>query len=274
MRPIVILAVLLLAAPAGAAEMKITQAAPPAVYKVEGRAIDVLGITPGMTAEQVRPILEKQYGAVQEQTDALGLNYRGTAVESQKYLVTLRARKDDDQIVVRFGTPATGNAVVEVSRQLAYPNGPAAPAVDAVRESLVKQYGPPSAQSSPVTSGALTLQDWAYKDNKPVRCANASCRISGSEGMGPQDLESFRRAVASGRQLLITATILSSTSDPKRAATTWIVVSDMQTKARTLEEGLKQLQAAASAENKRTSAAEGASEGEESPAPARPPRRR
>ena len=150
------------AASAYGAAMALKQVAPPAVYKPAGRAVDVLGIAPGMSPEFVRAILTKEDGAVQVTQDNLGLDNQGVAVATQNFITRMSARKEADEITVWFATPTTGNGVVEISRQTNHFNPATAPELAQVRAGLIGKYGPPAFDGPAVGTGEVTVLAWPF----------------------------------------------------------------------------------------------------------------
>ena len=233
------------ASPAPAAELTLTKSADPASYQPTGRAVDVLGIAPGMTPDAVHAILEKRYGDATTQQDNMGLQFRGVVVATQPYVTKISARKDGDDITVWFATPATGNGVVEVSRQTTFFNPADAVDIDQARAELIAKYGPPAFDGLAVRTGEVRLVAWTYNGDKASPCPQSSCRAYLSEGLSVGDMANYRRAVRSGHDLTIVATLLASIANPKKATSVVVVVSDVATKLRTLEAALSQMTAAA-----------------------------
>lgn len=228
------------------AALALQQVAPPAVYKPAGRAVDVLGIAPGMAPDAVRAILARRYGAVQGTQDNLGLEYQGVAVATQPFVTKMSARKDADEITVWFATPTTGNGVVEVSRQTNHFDPASAPELVQVRAGLIDKYGPPSFEGPAVGTGELTLLAWSFSTDKQIACPRSACRADVSEGLDVRNLPAYQRAVRASRLLTIVATMLASTGNANRAASVVVTVSDVATKLRTLETAISQMKTAAS----------------------------
>lgn len=226
------------------AAVTLTQAAPPAIYKPGGRTVDVLGITPGMTPAAVREILTGIYGNVVVTQDDLGLDNRGVAVETQSFVTRMSAQKDTDQITVLFGTPTTGNGVVEISRQLSYFDETAAPDLQQMRADLIEHYGKPGFDGPAVGTGEVQLLAWSFHGNTPSPCPRSSCRAQLSEGLDIRNLPAYARSVKAGNELTIVATLLSGIADPSRASGIVVVVSDAATKLRTLDTAVAQMKAA------------------------------
>lgn len=248
MRRILILAALLpglwSAAAAQGAAMALKQAAPPAVYKPAGRAVDVLGIAPGMSPDAVRAILTKEYGAVQATQDKLGLDNEGVTVATQSFITRMSARKDADEITVWFANPTTGNGVVEISRQTNHFNPATAPELAKVQAELIAKYGSPAFAGPAVGTGEVTVLAWSYGGDKLLPCPRAACRADVSDGPEVGSMAAYQRALRAGRQLTIIATLLASTGDANRASSVVVTVSDVATKLRTLEAAIDQMKAA------------------------------
>lgn len=240
--PAALLASSLLASAARADQVILKPVGPPATYHPAGRAIDVLGITPGMTPDAVRAILEKQYGAVDTIQENLGLEYRGVGVATQNYITRMTARKGGDDVTVWFATPTTGNAVVEVTRQMTYTAPADAPLLTQVRKDLTDHYGEPGFAGPAVGTGEIQLMAWSYKGDQPASCKASSCRADFNDGLSVADMESYQRAVRRGNDLVIVGMLLASISDSTRVSSVVVTVSDSATKLRTLDAALKQMQ--------------------------------
>ena len=230
--------------PALAAELELKQVASPATYTPLGRPVDVLGIAPGMPPAAVNAILVERYGKVETYQEKLGLEYRGTAVFAQLYTTKITAEKNGDRVAVLFGTPTTGNGVVEVSRQTDYFDAKQAPERAQVLGELTTKYGPPAEQPTSPTP-QLTIVVWSYSMKGPALCPRSSCRADVGEGLDINNLQAYQRAARSGHPLAIVASVLSSTADPGRAASVVVRVSDAATKAQTLETAIAQMRGAA-----------------------------
>lgn len=247
MRRALIAAALLLAAlaSANAQQVVLRPAGPPALYHPAGRAIDILGITPGMPPDAVRAILAKQYGDVRAIQENLGLEYRGVAVATQNYITQMTAQKGNDQIQVWFATPTTGNGVVEVTRQLTYLKPAEQPLLAQVRQELTDKYGPPAFAGPAVGTGEIELMGWAYKGDKPADCAHSSCRADLADGLTVADMGAYQKAIKSGHELTIIGMLLAGIGTPNRTSSVVTTVSDAATKFRTLDLAIKQMQAGA-----------------------------
>lgn len=247
MRPAPILAALLCAAllaqTARAGEVTLTQSAEPSVYHPAGRAIDVLGIVPGMAPSSVHAILAKQFGDVQTVKENLGLEDHGDVVATQPFITKMLARKDSDEITVWFATPTTGASVVEVSRQTTYFDAAAAPAMAQARAELIAKYGPPAFDGPVLRTGEMRLLAWSYQGDKPTPCPQSSCRAYLSDGLEVGDMATYKRAVGAGHELTIVATLLSSVADPAKALSVMVAANDAATKLHTLEAAVSQMRA-------------------------------
>lgn len=234
------------ATPAAAATVTLREVSKPVVYTLPGRATDVLGVSPGMDAETVRQILTKKYGEVNEQRESLAIARAGSETQTQPFVTSMTGQSGGDQTTVRFGTPATGGGVVEVSRQTYHFDPAQAPDISQLRAEFIGKYGPPAAERAATSTGALTIQEWAFDGAKPVDCNKFPCRASELEGLSVVNLPAYRQAVRTGHHLLITTLMLAATTDPRRAATVWVTVNDVAGKLRTLEAALQQMNAATS----------------------------
>jgi hypothetical protein len=230
--------------PAGAVSVTLTQAKPPATYHPSGHAVDVLGIAPGMGADAVRAIIAKQYGDVQVIQDTLGLESNGTSVTTQSFVTRMAAQKGSDQILVWFGTPTTGNGVVEVTRQLSYIGEGDAPELKQTRADLIARYGAPGFDGTAAGTDEILMLAWSFKGNTPTSCAASSCRSDLSEGVDIRGVNSYARAVRTGHELTIVATLLAGITDPNKAASIVVTISDAATKLVSLQTAVSQMRSA------------------------------
>lgn len=232
--------------PAAADDVTIVQSADPVVHSYPGRAIDVLGIRPGMTAEQVKGILSKEYGGetTEEQTSIVS-QHNGIEVRSRPYLSGLTAAKGEDRIKVVFGTPGTGSTAVAVTRTLTFSEPRNAPRLDAIQAQLEAKYGPQS------QAGGGARSAWVYDASAQVRCAYNACPFAFGS-FSPSDARPYQQSVARGQHLIIQADLYAHRGDPGRARMLKVTVDDRAGKARTLGEALKQVRAAAIATYERS----------------------
>jgi hypothetical protein len=228
------------------ATVTLKQVASPAVYKPAARAIDVLGIVPGMPPEAVRAILTKEYGAVDVTQSNLGLENQGIAVATEDFVTKMSARKGADEITVWFATPTTGNGVVGISRQTNHFDPATAPELAQVRAELIGKYGPPVLEGPAVGTGEVTVLAWSYGGDKPAPCPRSACRADVSDGPQVADMAAYRRALQAGRQLTIIATLLAGVGNANHASSVVVAVSDVATKLRTLEAAISQMKSATS----------------------------
>ena len=229
---------------AAATPIALTPVAKPAIYKPAGRPLELLGIAPGMTPDAVRDILTKAYGNAVVTQDDIGLDNRGVTAHSQPFISKIAAQRENDEIVVWFGTPTTGNGVVEVSRQLSFRDETAAPPMQQVRADLLERYGKPGFDGPAVGTGEVLLMAWSFNGDKPNPCPRSSCRAQLSEGLDVRNLPAYARSTKAGNDLTIVATLLSGISDPSKASGIVVVLSDAATKFRTLDAAIAQLRTA------------------------------
>jgi len=230
--------------PALAAGLALREITSPATYAPPGRAIDILGITPGMPPPAVSAILAKRYGEVRTYQDRLGLNYRGITVFTEPYTTRITAEQGGERVTVLFGTPTTRNGVVEVSIQTDYFGAANAPELGQLLAEFMGKYGPPADQPASPTPNTTTIL-WSYSGNKPTQCPRSSCGADFSEGLDASNLGAYQRAAQAGHGLIIVASLLSSTRNPDRAGSVVVRVSDTATKAGTLEAAIAQMKEAA-----------------------------
>ncbi len=231
---------------ATADDITITRSADPVIHSYPERAIDILGIRPGMTAERVREILREEYGGetTEEQTSIV-FRHNSIEVRSRPYLSVLAAAKGEDRIKVVFGSPGTGGTVVAVTRTLTFSDPLSAPRIDAIRAQLEGKYGPRS------HAGGGTRSAWVYDASAQVRCANNACPLAYGS-FSPSNARPYQQSVARGQHLIIQADLYGHRDDPSRARTLKVTVDDQAGKVRTLDEAFRQGRAAAIATYERS----------------------
>ncbi len=242
--PLLLLTAMAVAPSAQAATVTLTQASPPAVYH-PAHPIDVAGITPGMSADRVAGILAPSFGPVQTVRENMGLQDQGIDVATQNYPTRMTATKGTDDISVWFGTPTTGNAVVEATLQTIYNNPAEAPTLEEARAKLIAKYGPPAFDGPVMGTGEVRVLAWSYKGDKPASCTDSSCRADLTDGLSVTDMPKYQRAVRQGHDLTLIGMLLAGVDDSARTASVVITVSDTATKLRTLDEAIAQMRAAA-----------------------------
>jgi len=219
----------------------------PRVY--DGHSIDVLGITIGMTPDQVRKIISTEYGAppVEEQTN-LSITFKSIVVSSQSYLNTLKAQKDGgaDQITVSLGSPATGNTVVGVSRALDFRDPLTAPTMTALYAQLDSKFGLESVSKPKSYTPSLFFTSWAFNATSHVKCPNDLC-ITASDTYNPGSMDQYRRTMATGQFVVAQADLFPLETDSSRAKRLQLAIDDQASKFLSSQEALKQLQAAGEA---------------------------
>lgn len=220
-------------------DMTIARSADPVIHSYPDRAIDVLGIKPGMSAEQVKEILAQEYGGeTSEERSIISSKHYSVEMRSRPYLSALTAAKSGDRIKVVFGTPGTGSTVVAVTRTLTFGDPRSAPRLDEVQAQLEAKYGPQS------QARGGTRSAWVYDGSAQVRCTSNACPLAYGS-FSPDNARFYQQSMAKGQHLVIQADLYGHRGDPSRAGTLKVTLDDQAGKARTLEEAFKQIRAAA-----------------------------
>ncbi|MDE2463472.1 MAG: hypothetical protein KGO02_07150 [Alphaproteobacteria bacterium] len=173
------------------------QTGKPFVASYPGASLDIIGIKLGMSVGDVEKVLTSHYHTPpQSQMTTMPVDYRTIFMNSQNYTRSLTFRSKCQQfssskcdiIWVYFGTPATGNSVIKVTRQLSYHQG-TGPTVQQSYATLDKKYGPESAPSR--TDNGSTLY-WVFgKRGHVSSCPNKDCSCGYNEmHMVPKNLVS------------------------------------------------------------------------------------
>lgn len=158
---------------------------PPPVLKAnpltEGTlAIDVMGIVPGMTPEQVEPLVRKAFGDMWfvKLKNAFNASRQSVWVRSTDYVYRVSGTKYgqgsefQDHIDVNMSGVAGGNQSIGLSRSTCYGDGIERPFLVDVIKSLTDKYGAPSL-------AAVGRMDWAYRDGVRVDIPAGTRLLSG-----------------------------------------------------------------------------------------------
>lgn len=146
---------------AGAQEVVLTPAktTDPVVHHIAGQAIDIDGLTTGLTAEAAKTALSaaKTGFALSSRTaspvvEAGGKSYR--LAEAPAALVAY-SKATKERVELRFASPVTGSPVVAIRKRLSYAKT-GAPTVDSVVSGLLARYGTPSADATKKDARILT----------------------------------------------------------------------------------------------------------------------
>jgi hypothetical protein len=213
-------------------------------------SLDILGVKPGMSLDAARKALIANYHVQPaSQSASMSLTYRTVNMSSQTYVTSLTVHdKQGGSMKVHFGTPATGNTVVQVDRVIMFPDVKKAPTVAAVRAALDKKYGPESWSDS---HGAYLF--WAFdKSGHASPCAkNHSC--GAGDGCGSASAAIYKRELASGDYVYIQVDVGSSGEDPSRMYSLTIYLNNEADKAISCNAASRQINAAAVAAYKKES---------------------
>lgn len=136
-----------------------------------GRDIDIVGLSRGMTPQQVTAKLKADMPDAEIRSDMLtvGLNYKGATVKFQSYTGAITANGGDANglISLYFGSPASGNQLIGLQRNVDYRDPFKAPTREDMVAALTAKYGKPSGQSQ---SEKLTTLTWLVKDAGDFAC--------------------------------------------------------------------------------------------------------
>lgn len=229
----------------------LTQTAEPVRYSFADRALDVLGIRPGDSIEQVRQVLERDFdvSTLEERKTAVSYTYKSVAVRSQEFTESVHAEKHGesthDRISVTFGTPSTNNSVIGVWRKIEFKNPLKAPLLEDVVKSMRQKHG----QASGERGSSIGTSVWIFNDNGITVCRQYGC--FDGDGFGgsfaswaetsPMRMQDYREKSNSGIDLVLHAQVIPSRSDPSRVWIVEIVLVDYKNRALTYEQAVDQL---------------------------------
>ncbi|WP_404401355.1 hypothetical protein [Pelagibacterium halotolerans] len=203
---------------------------------VPDRAIDVLGLVPGLSVEEARAALAAIHdpGAITEHTTAFTIGARGVSVQTEEFLGTMEAGRSDDRIEIFFAGPAAENQSFAVERVVRYPQVLTAPTVAAIAEALIAKYGTPSYNSRDFRETVSPEMVWSFAGE-----AQISCMGFGGYGSGqgcpvawtlleyaPHRLDAIAREPL-GFDLVIVAKLETHREDRTKVAGFTVTVSDL-----------------------------------------------
>lgn len=146
----------------------------PVTRSYPGVAADILGIKTGMTVSQVKTIAGKIYPGKPQ----IGLgrdSYSYKVVEAQshpfvKYIIFIHKTKHSrDFLEVHFGSPASGNTLYKMYRDVTYSQILDAPLASTLKASLIKKYGPVSSYQDN-RGDAMYTDVWRFKQGSRSIC--------------------------------------------------------------------------------------------------------
>lgn len=255
------------AALARADSTNITPNAEPEPRVYGNRTIDIIGITPGTSADHVAALLTKAYGkAPNIGRSHLVLQYKSVQMTSQEYVNEMDDSKfsgfnsdgtpgPSDSIQVYFGTPSTADTVVGISRVLSFSDPKTAPTVTAMQDALQAKYGaPPQTRTitQQLSNVELGLDDiWSYNETGENQC-NGKCSGPVVPMFDPRQQNTYQQSVTNGQVLLLEASLTVEPSDKSRVSTLTVTIDDEGNKLLSIAGAMNQLQAAAVAAYKKT----------------------
>ena len=210
-----------------------------------GAKLDIYDIQPGMTVSDVTQILTKIFNSPPQvnQTN-LGLQYKGLSVSTQNFTASLYSKNDDPYktVTVGFGTPATGDAVVDVSAYFSYSDPLSAPTLESVLAELKSKYG--GNPTSQFFSPNVVLNIWTFNENGQLTCQKSYC--PGGDGWAtgytPGNGSVYAAAVNDGGTVVVSANIQVFPQNQDRVSVMTLNLDDEGNKLLTDKEALNQLQ--------------------------------
>lgn len=236
-------------APAMADEMMLVQSAKPTPMRsYPSRSIDILGITLGMTQEEVTALLRREYGGEPEVSmPVIGISYNGIKIQSQPFVsaITISKANGEDQIEVAFSFPTTGSRVVGVSRTLFFRDSLTAPRVADMFDQLHAKYGAGSLFRPVSFVPTYTQESWGLNAAGPVKCPNDICPTPYARMDSDTSLQ--QSAVKADLLIVIQAQVYNGGPDPSRVQKLEVTMEDNENKLLSANQLAVQMKAAAEA---------------------------
>ena len=174
--------------------------------EIKGQALDLLGIVPGMTVQDFERRMNAHNipGRIEREEGSVGGTINGVQIRTvsfvQRLLFTTQLTDKNnvsDHVNAVFSTPASGNRIMSLRRELNYHNAVEAPMFDEFLASIRNKFGNPSGQRNLAISQGVELM-YVFQAGRIMPCqqmAGGSCpELSTIYSM--QDLELFERASA------------------------------------------------------------------------------
>ncbi|MHB1935189.1 MAG: hypothetical protein ACYCOR_01225 [Acidobacteriaceae bacterium] len=212
---------------------------------------DILGVHIGMTVSQAEAIAAKSYPGKPKETEHPPefAVYRGIYANSQSFVgsVVFGNPNTGDSLTLYFSSPATGNVVYAMYRDIRPPDPLSAPLYSAVKASVIKKYGPFSYHESwPAPEDEYI---WQFGKQSLEHCAppaggvTVACDVESLQDGDPGEAgEAFGR---SGVAMGIFAQIVSSNADGTKLGALDVTIEDYQDQNNSINVTTKQLNNAA-----------------------------
>ena len=145
----------------------------PEITTIPGRAIDIIGVTPGMTPDEAKLALSQTYEADRLHVSEFGYRMGKDNVWVETTPFANEIRFDDmfddlsDRFSAKFTGPAGANRVATVERRVRFPQS-GGPTEATLHAALLEKYGEPSY----FQEGRFYI--WQFKDGALVPCTNRS----------------------------------------------------------------------------------------------------
>lgn len=228
-------------------QMTITQTAKPIEFSYPGVSLDILGIKPGMSVDAAQMAANSFYKSESEPfipATTWPYSYKSITMFSQKYISRGMkvSRLNRDSLTIQFGSPATGNVVLAVTRVVFF-NQKTAPTVKEMLSALVKKYGPATSNDG---HGRLS---WYFGKNGIIKTfsGTGSCASPG-DGLANDEnftMDDDKRFLLQGVDVCIGAEVTSPTLDQSRVELLSITLNSPAEKDLDETQAVKQLRAAA-----------------------------
>lgn len=206
--------------------------------------VDVLGVRPGMSVDEVRQVLAREYPnrQVQEFTTSISINFRGVRISSTEFVRKFEvADGNRSSMRVVFSSPTIGNVVESVQRGLYFSNDLNAPTPEALFEAVNQKFGRPTAFRGSIMDADNRYFIFGPQGLVPggVSCPFGNCNFHASDNLSLGDAD---RQLAAGNHLTVFAGVRRNPTDNQRAESIQLVIQDFFAAARSIRESVSQLE--------------------------------
>ena len=148
--------------------------------QIDGRAIDILALVPGMSVQEVKAGLAAHYTSpTTTEPTYFQVGSRGVEIKTVEFISALKSGGSDDAVVAFFAGPAADNQAFAIEREVHYSDVLTAPTVATITEALLTKYGEASYKSADYREKPSPQLVWTFAGG-----ALAPCQGFGGYGSG------------------------------------------------------------------------------------------
>jgi len=249
------------------------ESAPPMKLAHTGGALDILGVSLGMTMEEANRALKSHYKIRAHAVNGtfIRYQYKSIMLKSAPYTSSIMehiTKNATNEITTAYlGTPAIGSTVMEIQRSIVYHNTMTAPTITGIETALDNKYGPGTrVEKTPGYSPVTNEKIWIFGKHGLIRsvkqplsqyapCIGFKINLQPDRYNEPTGLENIKLkagsdAYSAGQYACVDASYSPASSDTSRVGTLIITVKSPALQVQDINQTLKQMRSAALASYK------------------------